>query len=101
MNKQTELLNFIINPSFLELMKQPIVSIGISAYFSFNMIRNNNKIHCTIYSGKEGQVNFSEINKMGMLGETILRDFCQTPQDFEKMLQKLDDLLLRIPKKLT
>ena len=96
--EQTELLDYTVNPTFLELMKQPISSIKISAYFSFDMTRNGKQLHCTIYSGKEGQVNISDIDKNGMLGNTILRDFCQTPDDFKKMLEKLDDLLTRMPK---
>jgi hypothetical protein len=95
--EQTELLDFTVNPTFLELMKQPISSIKISSYLSFDMERNGRMLHCTIYSGKDGQVNISDINKNGMHGNTILRDFCQTPEDFKKMLEKLDDLLTRIP----
>jgi hypothetical protein len=95
--EQTELLDFTVNPTFLELMKQPISSIKISNFFSFDMERNGRMLHCTIYSGKDGQVNISDINKNGMHGNTILRDFCQTPEDFKKMLEKLDDLLTRMP----
>lgn len=96
--EQTELLKFTINPSFLELMKQPVSSVELCAYLSFDMTRNCKMLHCTIYTGKEGQVNISDRDKNGMMGNTILRDFCQTPEDFAKMLEKIDDLLLRMPK---
>lgn len=92
--EQTELLDYTVNPSFLELMKIPISSFKMMAYFSFDMERGGRILNCTIYSGKGGQVNISE---GGVAGNTILRDFCQTPNDFDKMLKKLDDLLTRIP----
>lgn len=95
--EQTELLDFTINPNFLELMKQPISKVKISAYFSFDIERNGRQLHCTMYSGKEGQVNISDINKHGMIGNIIIQDFCQTPEDFKKMMEKLDDLLTRMP----
>lgn len=52
--KQTELLKFTVNPDFLELMQVP--NIYISSSISFDMIRHGKKLHCTIYTGKEGTV---------------------------------------------
>jgi len=95
-SKHTELLDFVINPTFLELMKQPVSSVMISPYFSFNMERSGRMLHFTFYD-RDGQVNVSEIDKNGVMGSTILRDFCQTPNDFKNMLRELDDLLTRMP----
>lgn len=94
----TELLNYTINPSFLELMRQSVDSIHIEPYYSLKIKRSGRELVCTFYTGDSGQVNISAVNKLGLSGNTILRDYCQTPEDFRKMLEKLDDLLIRFPK---
>lgn len=95
--EQTELIDFFINPSFLEQLHQPLDSISVSCYHSFNIIRNGKEYHITMYTGKNGQVNISDVNKYGSMGNTILRDFCQTMDDFKRMIEKLDDLADRFP----
>lgn len=95
--EQTELVDYFINPSFLEQLQQPLNSIKVSCYHSFDMKRNGRIYHVTIYTGKEGQVNISDVNKYGSMGNTILRDFCQTMDDFKRMIEKLDDLASRFP----
>lgn len=95
----TKLLDFTINPDFSSgLLGLPLNKIAISSYFSFDMERDGRILHCTIYSGKEGQVNISETS-YGGIDRTILMDYCQTPDDFKNMLDKLDDLLTRMPKR--
>jgi hypothetical protein len=97
MKKETELLKFIINPSFLESIKQPVNEIVTSLYYSFDINRNGTLLHITIYAGEEGQINVSSVNEYGMIGNVILRDFCKTPKDFIDMMAKVDDLIKRFP----
>ena len=95
--EQTELIDYIINPTFLEQMKQSVNSIAVQSWFSFNMERNGMKYHVTMYTGNEGQVNISSVGKFDTIGNTIIRDFCQNINDFLSMLKKLDDLQKRMP----
>ena len=95
--EQTKLIGYVINPTFLEQMKQPVSSIALQSWFSFNMERNGRKYQVTMYAGKEGQVNISSIGKFDMLGNTIIQDFCQNIEDFLSLLEKLDDLQRRMP----
>jgi hypothetical protein len=97
--QHTELLDFVINPTFLERMQQPVSSFEIRSWFNFTMKRKGRLLHFTMYTGDSGQVNVSDSDQHGCVVNTILRDFCQTPEDFYKMLDKLDDLLTRIPKR--
>jgi len=98
MGKHTELLDYIINPSFLELMKQSADSVQIEPYFSIKTNRQGRTLTFTFYTSGDGQVNISDTSRGGLSGAMIIRDFCQTPEDFRKMLEKLDDLLIRFPK---
>ena len=95
--EQTELIDYIVNPTFLEQIKQSVKSIAVQSWFSFNMERNGRKYHVTMYTGKEGQVNISSINKFDMIGNTIICDYCKNINDFISMLEKLDDLQKRMP----
>lgn len=96
MNKQTDLIKAFVNPTFLEAMKQPVSSIECSSYYSFNMKRKGGHFHVTIYSGEEGQVNISSC-KDGSVRGTIIRDYCQTLEDYTKLIENLDDLIERMP----
>ena len=96
--EHTELLDFTINPSFLELIKQPLENTKNSLYFSFDMERHGKLINCTIYNGKNGQVNISTKEKSCFGNTVIMKDYCKTPEDFKKMMERADELLTRFPK---
>lgn len=100
MGKHTELLDYMINPSFLELMKQPVGTVEIEPYYSFKTERQGRLLIFTFYTGVNGQVNISQRHKNGFSSSGIIQDFCQTPDDFRKMLERLDDLLTRFPKEM-
>ena len=88
---QTELIDYFINPSFLDRINQSVQSIAVGSNFSFNMERGGKIYHVTMYSGKEGQVNISTPKYL----KTILRDYCKNMEDFENMLKMLDNLAER------
>ena len=96
MREQTELIKTFINPTFLEAMKQPIESVECDWNYSFNIDRKGGKFHITLYRGKEGRVNISTYNN-NSLGTTIIEDYCQTLDDFSKLIEKLDDMICRMP----
>ena len=97
METNTHLLLDVINPTFLERMKQPRGSVLIQMWFSFNLSRNDRNFHVTIYSGNSGQVNISTVNQYGNSCNVILTDYCQNMDDFMGMLEKLDDISKRLP----
>lgn len=97
--EQSELIDHIINPDFLENIKQSKESIAIQSWISFDMERNGTEYYVTIYTGKDGQVNISSKSEGGYsIGQTILSDYCQTIEDFKGTLDKLDDMETRRPK---
>lgn len=93
----TELVDYFINPSFLEQIKQPVSSINCNNWFSFDFTRNKRKYSITIYTGKEGQVNISTVNPNGMRGRVVLMDYCQNIEDLKGMFEKIDDMAKRMP----
>lgn len=80
-------------------MKQPVSSIECSWAYSFNMERKGGTFHVTLYSGEEGQVTISNY-KDNFLGNTIIQDYCQTLEDYIKLIEKLDDFIERMPSRL-
>ena len=95
--EQTDLIDHIINPVFLEQMKQSVNSIAVCSNFSFKMERNGKVYHVTMYTGKEGQVNIYSTQQYEHMGNSIITDYCQNIDDFLSMLEKLDDLAKRMP----
>ena len=94
---QSELVDFIINPDFLEMIKQPIDTFKIPNWFSFDIERNGRIFHITIYTSKDGPVNISHDNGYSAIPHTIIRDFCKTPEGFALLIERLDEMADRIP----
>jgi hypothetical protein len=90
----TELLKSCINPALLELIKQPIDRINISGYFSFDIQRNGRWFSITIYDGENGQINISDKEH---IMKTYISDYCKTPEDFQKLIERFDEMITRFP----
>lgn len=97
MKQHTELIDYFVNPTFLEQIKQPKASINYNLYFSFDFERGGRKYSITMHMGKEGQVNINTITKNGLIGRTVLTDYCQNIEDLKRMFEKLDEMATRIP----
>ena len=100
MKEQTELLNFFINPAFLEHIKQPAKSMIFTPYLSISLkFKRNGEIYdMTMYGSETGQVSIYSTDSMGVINTLIVQDHCKNIKELENLMKTLDDLSTRLPR---
>lgn len=94
---QTDLVDFLINPAFLELIGVPPNDFQIALSLSFYLQIENQKFYISVSGSESGEVTIRESGRVGL--ETVIRDYCETPVEFKDLIDRLKDMVKRFPKK--